>query len=91
MGFIHEDTYLLRLFPTSLNGQALEWFTKLSPPIKTFDELARRFTQHYSENIQQPITMIDLATMKQHQGHPFSTYLQHWRALYSRYPHQLPE
>ena len=51
MDFIHEDTYLLRLFPRSLKGQALEWFTKLSPPIKTFDELARRFTQHYSYNI----------------------------------------
>ena len=44
MDFIHEDTYLLWLFPRSLRGQALEWFTKLSPPLKTFDELARRFT-----------------------------------------------
>ena len=35
--------------------------------------------------------MIDLATMKQHQGEPFVTYLQCWRSLYSRYPHQLPE
>ena len=91
MDFIHEETYLLRRIPRSLKGQALEWFTKLSPPIKTFDELARRFTQHYSYNIQQPITMIDLAAMKQHQGEPFATYLQCWRALYSRYPRHLPE
>ena len=59
MKFIHEDTYLLRLFPRSLSGQALEWFTKLTPTLKTFDELARRLTQHYSY-IQQPIAMIDL-------------------------------
>ena len=44
MDFIHKDTFLLGLFPRSLRGQALEWFTKLSPPLKTFDELARRFT-----------------------------------------------
>ena len=78
MYFIHEDTYLLRIFLRSLKGQALEWFTKISPTLKTFDELARRFTQHYSYNIQQPITTIDLATMKQHQGEPFVTYLQFW-------------
>ena len=91
MDFIHEDTYLLRPFPRSLKGQALEWFTKLSPPIKTFHKLARRFTQHYSYNIQQPITMIELAAMKQHQGEPFVTYLQCWRSLYSQYPCQLPK
>ena len=91
MDFIHEDTYLLRLFPRSLRGQALEWFTKLTHPLKTFDELARRLTQHYSYNIQQPITMIDLAAMKQHQGEPFVTYLQCWQSLYSRYSCQLPE
>ena len=51
MDFIHEDTYLLRLFPRSLRGQALEWSTKLSHPLRTFDELARRFTQDYSYNI----------------------------------------
>lgn len=35
--------------------------------------------------------MIDLAAMKQHQGEPFATYLQCWRALYSQYPRHLPE
>lgn len=88
--FIHEYTYLLRLFPRGLRGQALEWLTKLSPPLKTFDELAQRFTQHYSYNIQQPMTMIDLVSMREHQDEPFVTYLQCWRSLYSRYPCQLP-
>ena len=77
MDFIHEDTYLLQLFPRSLRGKALEWFTKLSHPLKTFDEMGRRFTQKYSYNIQKPITMMDLAAMKQNQGEPFTTYLQH--------------
>ena len=44
MDFIHEDTYLLQLFPRSLREQSLEWFTNLSPPLKTFNDLVRRFT-----------------------------------------------
>ena len=83
MDFMHEDTFLMRLFPRSLRGQAMEWFTKLSPPIKTFDELARRFIQQYSYNIQHPMTVLDLCNVKQRVGEPFTTYLQRWRALYS--------
>ena len=49
--FLHKDTYLFRLFPRSLKGKALEWFIKLKPLLRTFDELASRFTQHYSYNI----------------------------------------
>ena len=34
MDFIYEDTFLLWLFPRSLRGQAMEWFMKLTPPLK---------------------------------------------------------
>lgn len=51
MDFVHEDTFLLRLFPRSIRDQAMEWFTKISPPLQTFDELVRCFTQQYSYNI----------------------------------------
>ena len=69
----------------------MEWFSKLTPPLKTFDELARCLTQYYCFNIQWPITIVDLGALKKHQGEPFFTYLQCWRDLYSRYPQQLPE
>ncbi len=29
MDFMDEDTYLMRLFPRTLGGQTMEWFTKL--------------------------------------------------------------
>lgn len=29
MEFMHEQTYLMCLFPRSLGGQAMEWFSKL--------------------------------------------------------------
>lgn len=31
MYFLHEDTYLMWLFPRNLRGQAMERFTKLTP------------------------------------------------------------
>src|SRR5271156_2021307 len=37
--YMHEPTYLMRLFPGSLGGNAMEWFSKLNLKVKTFDEL----------------------------------------------------
>ena len=45
--FMHEDTFFTRLFPRSLWGQAMEWFTNLSSTLNFFDELAQFFTSHY--------------------------------------------
>ena len=35
--------------------------------------------------------MLDLCNVKQKLREPFATYLQQWRALYSRYPRQVLE
>ena len=91
MDFMHEDTFLMHMFPRSLRGQVMEWFTKLSPPLKTFDDLAKCFIQKYSYNIQHHVTMLDLCNIKQKLGELFATYLQRWRSLYSWYPRQVPE
>ena len=69
----------------------MEWFTKLTPPLKTFDEISQCFIQQYSYKIQHPITMLDLCQIKQKHGELFATYLQRWRSLYSRYPRQVIE
>ena len=37
--FHHEDSYFIRLFPRSLKGQVMEWFTNKTPSVKTFKEL----------------------------------------------------
>lgn len=62
--FSYEETYLMRLFPWSLGEQCLEWFSKLSPPINTFEELVNKFITQYSYNIQHDITMKDLCNLK---------------------------
>ena len=45
MEFMHNTTYLMRLFPRSLGGQALEWFSHLPQGLKTFDEITNLFIQ----------------------------------------------
>ena len=64
MEFMHNQTYLMRLFPRSLGGQAMEWFSHLPPGIKTFDEMANLFIQQYSHNIQHPVNIRDLCNLK---------------------------
>ena len=41
--FHHEDSYLMRLVPRSLKGQAMEWFTNITPLVKMFPKLIQRF------------------------------------------------
>ena len=76
MDFMHEDSYFMRLFPRSLRGKAMKWFTKLTPPPKTFDELAQCLIQKYSYNIQYHVTMLELCTIEQKMGELFAMYLQ---------------
>lgn len=64
MEFAHEDTYLMRLIPKSLTGLAIEWFSKLTPRIRSFSELVDKFVSQYSYNIQHEVAMLDLCNAK---------------------------
>lgn len=61
----HEDTYLLRIFPKSLGGPTLEWFSHLPPKITSWGELLELFILNFSHNIGYPVSLIDLCTTKQ--------------------------
>lgn len=41
--FSHNDMSMMRLFPRSLRGQIMEWLSKLTPPMRLFDELVNKF------------------------------------------------
>ena len=49
--FHHEDSCLMRLFPRSLKGQGMEWFTNITPSIKKIKEIVQIFVQHFSYNL----------------------------------------
>lgn len=87
----HNKTYLMRLFPRSLGGQAMEWFSRLPLGIKTFDELVNKFITHFSYNIEHEVSMLDLCNTKQKGGESFATFLQRWRQLASKCSYDMPE
>jgi len=87
----HNDTYLMRLFPRSLGGQATEWFSRLPPGIKTFNELLNLFVTHFSYNIEHEISMLDLCNTKQKGGESFTAFHQRWRQLASKCSYHMPE
>ena len=72
----YSDNYLIRLFPKSLGGQALEWFTRLPRgSIFTWLELIERFVRHLSYNIESDITMAELCGTKQRPNETFASFL----------------
>lgn len=75
MEFTHDETYLMHLFPRTLSGQSMEWFSRLPSAIKSFEELVNRFISQYSYNMQNKITMPDLCNIKQNNGEPFMAFL----------------
>jgi len=87
----HNDTYLMQLFPRSLGGQTMEWFSRLLTDIKTFNELIDKFVTHFSYNIEHDTSVLDLCNTKQKAGESFTAFLQRWRQLASKFPHQMPE
>ena len=81
----------MRLFPRSLKGQEMEWFTNITPLIKTFKELAQTFFQHFAYNLSRSVTLLDLCNTNQNQGKLFVTFFQRWTqkcSLYSRTIHE---
>lgn len=76
MEFVHDETYLMCLFPRSLNGQLMEWFSRLLSGIKSFEKLVNRFISQYSYNVRNEITMLDLCNVKQKNGESFMIFLQ---------------
>lgn len=64
MEFVHDDTYLMSLFPKSLGRQTMEWFSKLPSGIRMFDEFVDKFVFQYSYKIKHEITMLDLCNTK---------------------------
>ena len=69
----------------------MEWFSKLPPGIKYFNELVDMCVTHYSYNIRHEVTMLDLCNTKQKNGEPFPTFLKIWHHLLSKYSRIIPQ
>lgn len=60
----YDDKYLMHLFPQSLSRQVMDWYARLPSNIKSWNELTEKFNYHFTFNIDNEVTMIDLCTTK---------------------------
>lgn len=49
-------------------------------------KLAEQFIAHFSYNIDNPMTLMDMSTTKQKEGEYFASFLQRWHSLARRSP-----
>jgi len=64
-----DDTILCQVFPTSLKGGALSWFTKLPPnSIDSFETLVAKFDVQFATSRPHHLTSIALVSIRQEKG-----------------------
>lgn len=75
----YSHLYLPRLFPKSLMGDALAWFSSLPRgSIVSFPNLVEKFVAHYAYNMVNDVSMMDLCNTKQRPRETFANFLQRW-------------
>lgn len=80
----YEHTYLMILFPRSLTGPALDWFTLFPKGIRSWDKLADKFVENYAYNIDIDVTIATLCkTTQEKYCETLIPFFQKWRGLAS--------
>ena len=90
MEVAHDETYLMRLFPRSLAGNAIDWFSRLSG-IKKFQEIVDAFIHNYSFNTPMEVSLQELSSLKQGKNESFGAFLQRWRSKANQSKWSMPE
>ena len=73
----YNDVFLMRLFPKSLVGPALEWLYRIPyGTINTFSQLSEAFVAQYAHLVETELSMVDLVHTKQKGGESIADYLQ---------------
>lgn len=78
MEVAYDDTYLMWLFPRSLDSLTMEWFSHLPPSIKNFQEIVDTFIKNYAFNIGMDVSLEELFALKQAKEESFTSFLQGW-------------
>ncbi|XP_027342848.1 uncharacterized protein LOC113855410 [Abrus precatorius] len=75
--YTENDALWCRIFPTSLRGPALSWFTRLSPlSIDSFATLTRRFNLQFATSQPHPLTSLALVNIRQEKGEPLRAFME---------------
>jgi len=75
--YITEDALLCRVFPSSLKGATLSWFTRLSAhSIDCFDTLVRKFGAQFATSRPHHLTSIALVNIRQEKKESLQTFME---------------
>jgi len=71
------DVVMCRVFPTTLNGAALSWFTRLPPLcIDCFDTLVKKFGAQFATSRPRHLTSIALVNIRQEKGESLRMFME---------------
>ncbi|XP_020232009.1 uncharacterized protein LOC109812451 [Cajanus cajan] len=75
--YTDDDAILSKVFPTSLKGPALNWFTRLPPgSIDSFATLSSRFVIQFATSRPHQLTSIALVNIRQERKEPLRTFME---------------
>ncbi|XP_027183903.1 uncharacterized protein LOC113782193 [Coffea eugenioides] len=79
---IDDENLPVRLFPESLEGDALDWYSNLKPEeMRTWVDLSTAFVRQYEYNCEFAPTRITLEKIKRKPSEHHKTYAKRWRKL----------
>ena len=79
---INDENLPVRLFPESLEGDALDWYSNLKPDeMRIWTELSIAFVRQYEYNCELALTRTTLEGKKRKPSEDHKTYAKRWRKL----------
>ncbi|XP_020202611.1 uncharacterized protein LOC109788328 [Cajanus cajan] len=75
--YTDDDAIMCKVFPTSLKGPALNWFTRLPPgSVDSFTTLSSRFVIQFATSRPHQLTSIALVNIRQEKKEPLRTFME---------------
>ena len=88
----NDDSLMLRIFPMTLAGQALDWYNSLPMhSLYTFEQLANQFLEHFRINIKEKSSITDLTRLQQFPDETIQDYISRWRVVLTSMPYTIPQ
>nr|KYP74692.1 hypothetical protein KK1_007379 [Cajanus cajan] len=80
--YTNNDAILYRVFPTSLKGASLNWYTQLpAESIDSFGTLVTRFTAQYATSRPHLVMSAALASLRQGDDEPLQTFMERFAGI----------
>ena len=77
-----DDAALCRIFPTSLKGRALSWFTRLPPnTIDSFERLASLFTIQFATSRPHQLTSLAVVNIRQEKKESLRAFMERFNRM----------